>query len=145
MGKFNRGGRRDRGQRQMFQATCSECGNDCEIPFQPRGGRPVFCSSCFEKQEKPGFNRPERRGNKRMFSAVCNACGKNCELPFQPTGEKPVYCSQCFNKGTGPKASNTDQSAQQFSKLNSKLDKILEILTVKPKKTAKKSKAKKKK
>ena len=33
--------------RQMFQATCAECGKSTEVPFQPRGDKPVYCSDCF--------------------------------------------------------------------------------------------------
>lgn len=35
--------------RQMFPATCAECGKSTEVPFQPRGDRPVYCSDCFRK------------------------------------------------------------------------------------------------
>lgn len=38
------------GQREMFSVTCSECGKDAEVPFRPRGDRPVYCSDCFSKQ-----------------------------------------------------------------------------------------------
>ena len=40
----------DRQERQMFSATCSECGNEARVPFQPRGDKPVYCSDCFAKQ-----------------------------------------------------------------------------------------------
>jgi CxxC-x17-CxxC domain-containing protein len=33
-------------QRQMFPATCAECGKDTRVPFEPRDGRPVYCSDC---------------------------------------------------------------------------------------------------
>ena len=36
--------------RQMFAAVCSECGKETQVPFQPRGDKPVYCSSCFEQQ-----------------------------------------------------------------------------------------------
>ncbi len=36
-----------RPQRQMFPAVCAQCGKDCEVPFQPREGRPVYCSDCY--------------------------------------------------------------------------------------------------
>ena len=39
-------GRRDR---EMFSVTCSSCGNDALVPFQPRGDKPVYCSDCFSK------------------------------------------------------------------------------------------------
>ena len=36
-------------RRQMFPAVCAECGKDTEVPFQPREGRPVYCSDCYSK------------------------------------------------------------------------------------------------
>ncbi|MBC8276014.1 MAG: zinc-ribbon domain containing protein [Chloroflexi bacterium] len=36
-----------RPQRQMFPATCAQCGKDTEVPFEPREGRPVYCSNCY--------------------------------------------------------------------------------------------------
>jgi len=38
-----------RSQRQMFPATCAECGKDTEVPFEPRSDRPVYCSDCYRK------------------------------------------------------------------------------------------------
>jgi CxxC-x17-CxxC domain-containing protein len=35
--------------RQMFPVICAECGKETEVPFQPRGDRPVYCSDCFRK------------------------------------------------------------------------------------------------
>ena len=35
--------------RQMFPATCAECGKSTEVPFQPRGDRPVYCGDCYRK------------------------------------------------------------------------------------------------
>ncbi|MFH0913747.1 MAG: CxxC-x17-CxxC domain-containing protein [Chloroflexota bacterium] len=34
---------------QMFPAVCAQCGKDTQVPFQPRLGRPVYCSDCFSK------------------------------------------------------------------------------------------------
>ena len=31
----------------MFSATCSTCGQEARVPFQPRGDKPVYCSNCF--------------------------------------------------------------------------------------------------
>ena len=45
------GGRRDR---EMFSVTCSSCGNDALVPFQPRGDKPVYCSDCFAKTRGTG-------------------------------------------------------------------------------------------
>ena len=40
----------DRGERQMFSATCTQCGKEARVPFQPREDRPVYCSDCFATQ-----------------------------------------------------------------------------------------------
>lgn len=37
------------GPRQMFPVKCSTCGKDAQVPFQPRGDRPVYCSDCYRK------------------------------------------------------------------------------------------------
>jgi CxxC-x17-CxxC domain-containing protein len=41
------GGDRASRPREMFQATCSNCGQVAEVPFNPRGDKPVFCRDCF--------------------------------------------------------------------------------------------------
>ncbi len=38
------------GPRQLFPAVCAECGKETEVPFQPRGDRPVYCRDCFNRQ-----------------------------------------------------------------------------------------------
>jgi len=35
--------------RQMYPAVCAQCGKETEVPFQPRGDRPVYCSECFSQ------------------------------------------------------------------------------------------------
>ena len=41
------------GAREMFSATCSNCGKEARVPFQPRGDKPVYCSDCFEQKRPP--------------------------------------------------------------------------------------------
>ncbi|HEU5343170.1 MAG TPA: CxxC-x17-CxxC domain-containing protein [Ktedonobacterales bacterium] len=36
-------------------ATCSSCGREARVPFQPRGDKPVYCSDCY--QQMGGGNR----------------------------------------------------------------------------------------
>ena len=40
-------GERERGPREMFSATCSNCGKEAMVPFRPTSGKPVYCSDCF--------------------------------------------------------------------------------------------------
>jgi len=137
------GGRRDGGRPQMHRATCSECGDSCEVPFRPTGDKPVFCSNCFAGKDgsdrgSRDFGRREStrpsygREDKQLFKGTCDECGAPCEVPFRPTAGKPLYCNNCFNKGdNNPKASSKGVSYdQQFKDLNEKLNKILKALNI---------------
>ena len=44
------GGNGGGGTREMFSVTCSSCGQAAEVPFQPRGDKPVYCRDCFQTQ-----------------------------------------------------------------------------------------------
>ena len=137
----------DRGPVEMHKAICDNCGKECEVPFRPTGGKPVYCSNCFENQRGGSDSRrsedsPRFAGEagRQMFDAVCDECGNKCQVPFQPSGDKPVFCSNCFGEKKG--AGNTGGS-EKFEEINSKLDKILKLLSPvvpveKPVKAAKK-------
>ena len=49
--------------KMTYKALCAECGQTCGVPFKPAGGRPVFCSECFAKQQNdsPGDSRFNKR------------------------------------------------------------------------------------
>ena len=142
--------------KQIFKATCSKCGNDCEVPFKPTGRKPIMCSSCFEQfgdrnqdrrggrdHSRSGDHSFGRSGDRQMHSAICNNCGKNAEVPFRPTAGKPIYCSDCFKKedrfndrrGGRDRQGNRDndgvgnkQLAEQIKSVSNKLDRLISIL-----------------
>jgi CxxC-x17-CxxC domain-containing protein len=71
------------GDRPMYKAICSNCGKECEVPFKPTNGKPVYCSDCFEKMgnggrsEAPRTDRSDFRPaapafdqNKAQFEAI---------------------------------------------------------------------------
>ena len=43
-----------RATREMFDATCANCGKECKVPFKPRDERPVYCSECFASMKAEG-------------------------------------------------------------------------------------------
>jgi CxxC-x17-CxxC domain-containing protein len=43
------GGSYGGGRRQMYPAVCATCNKDTQVPFEPRNGRPVYCSDCYSK------------------------------------------------------------------------------------------------
>ncbi|MBS3167962.1 DNA-directed RNA polymerase [Candidatus Woesearchaeota archaeon] len=57
MEREHRGPRRDNrrsfdGPREMHKATCSACGQECEVPFKPTEGREVFCKECYRSKKE---------------------------------------------------------------------------------------------
>ncbi len=38
------------GRREMHPAVCAQCGKPTQVPFKPRGDRPVYCSDCFSQR-----------------------------------------------------------------------------------------------
>ena len=40
--------------REMFTATCSSCGQEARVPFEPRSDKPVYCSDCFRSRQGGG-------------------------------------------------------------------------------------------
>jgi ATP-dependent RNA helicase DeaD len=36
--------------RNMHAAVCSECGEECKVPFKPDPKRPVYCRDCWQKR-----------------------------------------------------------------------------------------------
>ena len=158
MGKFNkrdnnfggRGGDRSSDRRggfggsgggMMHQATCSECGKSCEVPFKPTGEKPIYCNDCFRNKrggEQRGPSSGGRRDSNRsgssfsdrvMHQAICDKCGKSCEVPFKPSTDKPIYCSNCFDRGDrgdrGSRNEGSSQTSKQLEMINQKLDKLL--------------------
>lgn len=103
----NRSGRRDFGKRrfddrgsdrQMFKATCSNCGKECEVPFKPTGSKPVYCRDCFRTMR-----------------------GSDSGSSFDRGSRRPNFDNS--NRG-----SSYPQYKEQFEALNAKLDKILTLL-----------------
>lgn len=152
MGNYNRGsrpgggrgfwrrgfsGRDSSGPAQMFQAACDKCRMNCEVPFRPTNGRPIYCSNCFESnrgsdERRPFFGSPRGGAggeDRQMFEAVCDECHNNCRVPFRPTSGKPIYCSNCFGDKKEDRGGDRPQNNDQFKELHAKLDKILGLLT----------------
>ena len=45
------------GQREMHTAVCASCGREAQVPFVPRGDKPVYCSDCFQQQRRTTSSR----------------------------------------------------------------------------------------
>ncbi len=98
------GGGYGRGERQMYAATCSQCGRETEVPFPPTPGRPVLCRDCFaaSKGTAPGGGAGSRPAGARPQRAA---------TPTGPSEGRVQGSVKWFNdsKGFGFIASDTGE------------------------------------
>ncbi|QQR83975.1 hypothetical protein IPJ72_02130 [Candidatus Peregrinibacteria bacterium] len=94
----------------MYPATCSDCGNKCEVPFKPSFGKTVLCNRCFKKNDgDDGYNRSDRfeRGGNRNFGKKSLAArrlkSEKCSKPHAMNATKrarslsvPTAISPCY-------------------------------------------------
>lgn len=113
-----RGGGGDRGVRraEMHKATCSSCGKECEVPFRPTGERPVYCRDCFAKNG--GGERRESFGRD----------SRDSRPPFRPFNTDARGPRPEPHAHTAPPAPHAHHN-EQFAAINSKLDKLITLLT----------------
>lgn len=67
-GNFRSGnsGSRFAEKKEMHTATCAECGDTCQVPFRPRGDKPVYCSPCFGSQSESNYSKPSRETREKQ-------------------------------------------------------------------------------
>ncbi len=53
------------GERQMYPAVCAQCGKDTQVPFSPRGDKPVYCSDCYRAQQGSSSSYGSSSGSSR--------------------------------------------------------------------------------
>jgi CxxC-x17-CxxC domain-containing protein len=90
----------------VSEVTCSECGQQTTVPFEPTAGRPVYCNDCFSKRRGSSRGPPRSSGGgdrgfggpRERFDVTCSECGTPTQVPFRPTEGRPVYCNDCFAK-----------------------------------------------
>jgi len=60
------GGGYERREREMFPAVCAQCGRETQVPFQPSGDKPVYCSECYSaRRSSSGSGYGNRGGRSR--------------------------------------------------------------------------------
>lgn len=53
--RSGRGGGRSHVSKEMHSATCSSCGKEALVPFQPTGDKPIYCQDCFQSRRRSSW------------------------------------------------------------------------------------------
>ena len=52
-------------ERKLFKVICADCNKECEVPFRPSAGRPVYCKDCFASRKGGDSSfKEEKRDNR---------------------------------------------------------------------------------
>ena len=127
-----RDGGRDSGRRDMHQATCTACGQTCEVPFRPTGDKAIYCDACFGKIGKGGAKKGENYGE--QFNALNAKLDKLIRF-LMPKEAAPAKEEKVAEKKPAKKTAEKKAEVKEEKKEDKKEDK---------KKVAKKKTAKKK-
>src|SRR5262245_17265624 len=107
-----------RSEKQMYAATCSNCGRDTEVPFMPTAGRPVLCRDCFNQSKGTGGGGGYGGGHERGHGGSRGGGGggggarpSRASAPTGPSEGRVQGSVKWFNdaKGFGFIASDTGE------------------------------------
>lgn len=105
----------------MYEATCSECGNACQVPFRPVGSKPVKCRNCFvDKREGQDYTFSNKYSQERREGGATS-------------NHKTNSSARNFSNPEAATLSAVDQKAisdmkVQIDSLHTKINSIMELL-----------------
>jgi len=143
------------GDKRLFKAVCADCGQSCEVPFQPSSGKPVYCSNCFGKMDKTkNFEAPRhdhhnhRNTDSQNISseqfATLNSKLDKILRALNPVIFEPVIKKDELKETTKEKAKKDSKGSPDFKlKISPKdLEKKTTVSKIISKKVTKKAKKK---
>jgi len=77
----------------LNKVTCSECGNDTYVPFEPDNRRPIYCEKCLKKLRSSGATF----SYKKSSSAKAMEDKSSSSKPSEEEGDKKIKGSENGN------------------------------------------------
>ena len=99
-GSFGGRGRDGRTERhEMHDAVCDKCGNDCQVPFRPTEGKPIYCEDCYKNKSREAgsrseFGEPKSNENHDQINKKLDKIIRLLEGKKEPVEEQPVAKKQ---------------------------------------------------
>jgi len=113
---------------ELTNVICSDCGNECEIPFKPKDSRPVYCRECFQNH-KPQERNDSRFSRDDRGSRYGRDSGSRFEKDRTPIHSRDSFRKNKFQRDVvyqkKKRDFNSNNSDEFYSTLRIKLFKIL--------------------
>jgi CxxC-x17-CxxC domain-containing protein len=97
----------NRRERKMHKAVCEQCKQECEVPFVPRVGRPVYCKTCFT--DRRNGSSPRNMPNREEIVAEI---AKTLKIDI----DEPTRTKKAKTKKAKPVAAKAKKSAAKKTK-----------------------------
>jgi len=123
---------RDPRERKMYKVVCAECKKECEVPFEPKAGRPVYCKTCYSSR-KNGTAPKSLPDREEIVAEIAKTLKLDIAEPPKPKSSKA--------KKSASRAPKSKKAASGPSKTKKTKAKTKASKAKKPK--AKKTKARK--
>jgi len=109
-------------EKRMHSAICADCGAQCEVPFRPTAGKPIYCKNCFRKGDTTPAKTPDQfrdqfeRVNAKLDAILklLNPIRSNTEVREQKVTSKPEVLK--LQKVSKPPAKKTATSTKAVEK-----------------------------
>ena len=93
---------KDRPETTGFRITCSMCGREDTVPFEPTRGTAVLCRACFDvKRRRRDRNREMLKKIVGKHVITCENCGVEAEVNYKRYSQPVKLCDDCFRKLKG--------------------------------------------
>ena len=141
-----RSDRRDSGRRsfrdkRIYHAVCDECGKECEVPFRPTSGKPVFCDACFNGT---GKKRSDKGADNRQIQEQIDVMNSKLDRIIQTLESLIVVEEEPKKKGSAKKTTSKKGKMKAKKPTKRKAKKTAKKKTKTKKTKTKKSTSKKK-
>lgn len=85
-----------------FRITCSMCGREDTVPFEPTRGTAVLCRACYDvKRKRRVRNREMMKKIVGRHVITCEHCGAEAEVNYKRFSQPVKLCDNCYRKLKG--------------------------------------------
>jgi len=135
-------GRKNYRDKKTYYAVCDECGKECEVPFKPTQGKPIFCDECFKNTPRDN-NRGDKSRDDKNLQKQMDTINEKLDKIIQTLESSIKSSEKPKNKSSAKKSTSQEKKVKKTAKKKAK--KTVRKKASKPRKNSVKKKTSKSK